>query len=162
MADALQILLERLGERPIDISEVKDDDPAVRSIYRTTWRDLQDEGLIKPHYTIGSCGYFLTGPGWLRAMKDAGRLDTPEFHIAFGQLNATLRRFADIRGEDDFQQFHVVAAEAKVAEPWLYNVLKSEIWQRKYSKFGAKVIEEQMENMVFIPSRFNMPLTSEF
>src|SRR5262249_11870839 len=77
--EALVLLLDRLGDRPIYMYEVVNDDLTVAHINRTTWQELTDRELVTAHIGIGCCRYQLTGSGWREALKCRGQLDTPDF-----------------------------------------------------------------------------------
>lgn len=155
MAEALKLLLERLGDRAIYKDEVLNDDPSFTGVYPTTWKDLEDVNLVSARPGLNWCHYQLTGEGWLEALRLTGELDTVEFQERFGRLNAALKGFIS-RHQEGFQQVHVVAQQAEVPEDWLYNILKSHMWEQKQNRCGAHL--DQSETMVVIPIRFNMPL----
>ena len=157
MAVALKLLLEHLGDRAIYMGEVLGDDPAFTSIYRTTWEELADQGLVIARPGLNWCRYELTGDGWLEALKLTGQLDSPEFQERFGRLNATLKSFIERNtSQEGFEQVHVVAAKAAVTEAWLYNILESHIWEKEQNRCGARF--DDSKTMVTIPIRFNMRL----
>src|SRR5213596_2602062 len=130
LSEALTLLLDRLGERPIYMDEVVNDDLTVAHIYRTTWQELTDRKLITARTGIGCCRYQLTGSGWREALKLTGQLDAPEFQERFGRLNAVLKGLVDGRKQEVFAQTQVVAAQARIPEWWFYNVLESRIWEQ--------------------------------
>ena len=154
MAEALKLLLERLGDRAIYV-EFLNDDPAFTGVYPTTWKDLEDSHLVSSRPGPSWCWYHLTGEGWLEALQFTGALDTVEFQDRFGRLNATLISFTDNRHEKGFKQIHVVAEKAGVTEDWLSNILESRIWENKYNRHGAEF--DDSKTSVIIPTRFNMP-----
>lgn len=156
MKEALKLLLERLEDQAIYMSEVLDDDPAFTGVYRTTWEDMADSHLVTADPGPNWCRYQLTGHGWLKTLKLTGQLDTPEFQERFGRLNATLKNFVDGRDHEGSEQVHVVAIKAAISEGWLYNILESRIWEKEQNRIGAKF--DDSKTMVIIPIRFNMPL----
>src|SRR3989442_1174878 len=123
LPEALTLLLDRLGERPIYMDEVVNDDLTVAHIYPTTWQELTDRKLVTARTGIGCCRYQLTGSGWREALKLTGQLDTPEFQERFGRLNGVLKILVNGRKEGGFAQTHIVAAQARIPEEWLYNIL---------------------------------------
>ncbi|MBI4479351.1 MAG: hypothetical protein HY651_04955 [Acidobacteria bacterium] len=153
--EALRLMLERLGDRAIYKDEDLNDDPAFSGIYPTTWQDLTDRQLVSARPGISWCYYQLAGDGWLEALRLSGSLDTPEFQDHFGRLNATLKGFIS-RHQEGFRQVHVVADKAGVSEGWLYNILKSRIWEQRQHRCGAYL--DESETVAIIPIRFNMPL----
>jgi len=157
LPEALILLLGRLGERPIYIDEVVNDDLTVVHINRTTWQDLTNRQLVMARVGIGCCRYQLTGSGWLEAFKCTGQLDTPEFKERFGRLNAVLKRLVDGRKQEAFAQTQEVAAQARIPEGWLYNVLESRIWEQEQHRRGAAL--DDSKTMVVVPIAFNIPLS---
>jgi len=157
LSQALILLLDRLGERPIYMDEVVNDDLTVAHIRRATWQELTDRELVAARPDIGCWRYRLTGSGWREALKLTGQLDTPEFQKRFGRLNAVLKTFVNGRKEDGFEQTHVVAAQARIPEEWLYNILESRIWEHEERRRGATL--DDSKTMVVVPVDFNMPLS---
>jgi hypothetical protein len=152
---ALKLLLERLGDRAIYKCEVLNDDPSFASILSTTWEDLVDVGMVQARPGLNWCHYQLTAKGWLEALQLTGEFDSTEFQSRFGRLNATLNSLRT-RSTEGFEQVHVVAMQADVPEDWLFNILESQIWERRHNRYGAHF--DESETMVIIPARFNMPL----
>ena len=107
------------------MDEVVNDDLTVAHIYRTTWQELTDRELVTARDGIGCCRYQLTGSGWREALKITGQLDAPEFQERFGRLNTVLERLVNGRKEEGSAQTHIVAAQARVPESWLFNMLES-------------------------------------
>ena len=157
LSEALTLLLDRLGERPIYMDEVVNDDLTVAHIYRTTWQELTDRKLITARTGIGCCRYQLTGSGWREALKLTGQLDTPEFQERFGRLNAVLKILVNGRKQGGFAQTHIVAAQARIPEEWLYNILESGLWEHEQCRRGAAL--DDSKTMVVVPIDFNMPLS---
>src|SRR5438132_10059933 len=54
LSEALTLLLDRLGERPIYMDEVVNDDLTVAHIYRTTWQELTDRELVTARNALGA------------------------------------------------------------------------------------------------------------
>src|SRR5215475_2308249 len=106
LSKALTLLLDRLGERPIYMDEVVNDDLTAVHVYRTTWHELTDRELVTAHDGIGCCRYQLTGSGWREALKVTGQLDTPEFKERFGRLNAVLRSLVNGRKGEGLAETH--------------------------------------------------------
>src|SRR5262249_26295519 len=129
----------------------------VAHINRATWQELTDRGLVTAHMGIGCCRYQLTGSGWREALKCSGQLDTPEFQERFERLNAVLKGLLDARKEEAFAQTQVVAAQSRIPEGWLYNVLESRIWEQEQGRRGAAL--DDSKTMVIVPIGFNVPLS---
>src|SRR6478752_7695839 len=123
LSEALTLLLDRLGERPIYMDEVVNDDLEVARVYRTTWQELTDRELVMARAGIGCCRYQLTGSGWREALKLTGQLDKPEFQERFERLNGVLKSLVKIGNEEVLERTHRVAVQARIPEAWLYNVL---------------------------------------
>ena len=155
LANALTLLLNRLGERPLYTDEVVNDDLAVAHIYRTTWQELTDRELVTARDGIGCCRYQLTGSGWREALKLSGKLDTPQFQERFGRLNTALMSLVTDRKEGGFAQTHIVAAQAGIPEFWLFNMLESRIWEHEQRR-GAAL--DDSKTMVVVPVDFNTPM----
>jgi hypothetical protein len=151
LSNALALLLDRLGERPIYMDEVVNDDLTVAHIYRTTWQELTDRELVTARDGIGCCHYRLTGSGWREALRVTGRLDTAEFQEHFERLNTVLRTLVNGRKGDVFAQTHIVAAEARIPESWLFNILESRIWEQVHRRRGAAL--DDSKTMVVVPRR---------
>jgi hypothetical protein len=156
LSKALTLLLDRLGERPFYMDEVVNDDLTAGHIYRTTWQELTDRELVTARDGIGCCRYQLTGSGWREALKLTGQLDAPEFQERFGRLNAFLNSLVNGRKEAGYAQTYIVAAQARIPEAWLFNVLESHIWEHEQRQRGAAL--DDSKTMVVVPIDFNMPL----
>jgi len=157
LSKALTLLLDRLGERPIYMDEVVNDDLTAVHIYRTTWRELTDRELVTAHDGIGCCRYQLTGSGWREALKLTGQFDTPEFKERFGRLNAVLNSLVNGRKGEGLAETHIVSAQAQIPEAWLYNILESRIWEHEQHRRGATL--DDSKTMVVVPIDFNVPLS---
>jgi hypothetical protein len=156
LSKALTLLLDRLGERPVYTDEVVNDDLTVAHIHRITWQELTDRELVRARYDIGCCRYQLTGSGWREALKLTGQFDTPDFQERFGRLNSVLKSLANGRKEEGLAQTHIVAAQARIPEAWLFNMLESCIWEHEQGRRGAAL--DDSKTMVVVPIDFNMPL----
>jgi hypothetical protein len=156
LSKALALLLDRLGERPFYMDEVVNDDLTVAHISRNTWQELTDRELVTARDGIGCCRYQLTGSGWREALKLTGQLDAPEFQERFGRLNTVLKSLVNGRKEKGFAQTHIVAAQARIPESWLFNMLESRIWEHEQLRRGAALDDSKI--MVVVPVDFNMLL----
>ncbi|MGI9072392.1 MAG: hypothetical protein ACR2JB_14005 [Bryobacteraceae bacterium] len=57
-------------------------------VYRTTWDDLLERGLVKVR---SFDRYSLTGAGWIHGLKVLGKFDDPKFRYQAGQLSRALK-----------------------------------------------------------------------
>jgi hypothetical protein len=138
------------------MDEVVNDDLTVAHIYPATWQELTDRELVTAREGIGCRRYQLTGKGWYEALKLTGQIDTPEFQERFGRLNTVLKCLVNGGKEGGFEQTYIVAAQARIPEPWLFNVLESRIWEHAQRRRGATL--DDSKTVVVVPVDFNMPL----
>lgn len=152
MENALKLMLGRLGDRGMYAEFFDPQDPAFSEIYSTTWQELESRGLVRGHHMMQTDSFELRGPGWLVAMSLTGKLETPEFQERFGRLSAALKRQVDGRRQKQVTTVASLAKDTGIAADWIYNVIKSNVWQQQ-NRVGAEFDEHEL---VWIPIDFNM------
>jgi hypothetical protein len=151
MAEALTLMLGKLGDRALFREYFERDSPDFADIYPTTWKELTDRHMLIEH-PWGT--YQLTGHGWLMAVKITGQIESPEFRERLCRLNATLKGYIKGRRQEGLEFFEQVTAKANVPEDGLHNILESRIWESELNRTGAEF--DDSKTAVIIPVDFGM------
>ena len=80
--DALQLMLQRLGDGRISMCFFDTTKPPFNAIQQTTWAELQQGSYLKANLKR----YRLTAAGWLRALHESGLIQDPVFKHNVGKL----------------------------------------------------------------------------
>ena len=155
---ALVVMKDKLGDRATYREVFDSEAEAFEEIYPTTWKDLEERGLVKgvPAWK-GSTLYQLTGLGWLRAISSNGEIETPEFEQKLGRLSAALKARVKGRHQEAAATIDELAQETALPEDWIYNIVDSEYWRHWRHRAGPIFDSvDQLKNYVVIPIDFDM------
>lgn len=154
MEQALRLMLGRLGDRAMYKEFFNPEDPIFTEVYPTSWKELEDRGLVRAHRTYTSVSYELRGTGWFCAMGIDDLFDTPAFEERFGKLSAAIKNHVRGRHEKQITSVGQLVEETGLAEDWIYNIIKAKVWKHQYNRVGA---EYDSDDVIWIPIDFNMP-----
>lgn len=87
---ALKRILEDLGADAFDSVRCEPNSERFHDIPQTTWLELEGLGYIRAAHAVGSPGYFLTGQGWIAALKASGAFDSEPLRVGAITLRAAL------------------------------------------------------------------------
>jgi hypothetical protein len=151
MVLALRLMLDRIGDRAVDLVFLDSDEPEFKEVFPTTWVDLERRGFVKR-----SPPYRLTGAGWLEALHVAERLDD-EFDRDLGILCASLKSKVDGRREKAVVDVSQIVRETGLSEDWVFNVIESDAISRRYGRTGAYWHpSDRMKHVIEVPLDFGM------
>ena len=124
--EALQLMLELLGNKIISTFEFDIDKPPFEGqAYPTTWKYLEDQGLIERRDTLADRRCALTGMGWLSGLQAIGAHRSPELTEQVGRIMSVLKNLVKGRQEMAFANAVAVAEEANVPVGLVYNIIDS-------------------------------------
>lgn len=152
---ALQLMMQDLGE-PYQWQEHDAKMPKFGGVFRTTWDELVELGLVKPR---SFDRYELTGPGWIEGLKIIGAFDDDEFRRKAGLLQKTLK--ARIK-PDNREQWGAadrteLARETGLSEFFVYDAIDSHLLGALFGIIDARWAEgDDMKNCIDIPPRFGL------
>jgi len=90
---AARTLLSEVGEQFAEDVVIVEDNPAFKSIYPTTWKEMWNQRWLKDSGQITQKEYYVTSFGWLEAILLLKIETTPDFRKRMGKLAACLKRF---------------------------------------------------------------------
>lgn len=123
---ALQLMLELLGSEVISTFEFDIDKPPFEGqVYPTTWKYLEDRGLIEVCSSLADRRCTLTGMGWLSGLQAIGAQQSPELAKQVGRIMSVLKSLVKGRKEMTFTNVAAVAKEADVPVGLVYNIVVS-------------------------------------
>lgn len=154
LADALTLMLERLGDRALD-TEIfyMNEDPFSR-VPKTTWRELEEYGFTERCDTIGHPQCQFTALGWYNALLVTDRLSDPQFQSRLSQLTAAMKDEVKGRHEDAYLYTDQLASASGVSEDFVINAIESQLIDHQFNIQGAKW--EYQWKMIRIPLEFGL------
>lgn len=154
LADALTLMLERLGDKALD-SEIfyMNEDPFNR-VPKTTWRELEEYGFTERCDTIGHPQCRLTGLGWYNALLVTDRLSDPQFNCRLSKLTAALKDAVKGTHEDAYLYTDQLASASGLTEDFVVNAIESRLIDRHFSIQGVEW--EHQWKLIRIPLDFGL------
>ena len=116
---AVHLIMQSLGE-PYEWQELDATTEKFADVYRTTWDDLVERGLVKPS-TFDR--YSLTGDGWIAGLKVVGLFDGLNFREKAGQLSKALKARVKNGREWGYADRTELASEAGLSEFFIYDAI---------------------------------------
>jgi hypothetical protein len=86
---AFSLLLQKLGDRAIDVTVFDSTTPVFKDVLRTTWESLERDGYLS---AVASLGYRFTAKGWLVALEASNIRGSPAFEKRLGGVLAAMKR----------------------------------------------------------------------
>jgi hypothetical protein len=154
LADALTLMIERLGDKALD-TEIfyMNADPFSR-VPKTTWRELEEYGFTERCDTIGHPQCRFTGLGWYKAVMVTDRIARPEFRERLSKLTAAMKDQVKGRCEDACLYTNQLASAAGVSEDFVINAIESRIIEHHFKIQGAEW--EHQGKLIRIPLEFGL------
>jgi len=155
LAEALEVILAKLGDLAVNRLLFKLDEPAFEEILSTTWAALEDKNFIKVSRYFGGGGhFFLTSHGWLVAMEASGQLSSDEFCQKLGSVMQTLKGLVKGRGKIALAHCENVASEASVPPGFVWNIIDSNAIMLISNRIGAGWAENGQGRVIRVPVDF--------
>jgi hypothetical protein len=156
MARALQLILERLGDRKINAFSLDPTEPPFSDIHQTTWIELQEMNYVRP--LLKSSRFSLTGSGWLRALQHSGATRNRSFDRDSETLLASIKR--QVKGGHGARivMLKALARDSGLSESWIYNALESDLLEAHYGRKGATWAHGFEGSMIHVPRTFGLKL----
>jgi hypothetical protein len=129
---ALLKMMSLLGDNWVRAVKFDVLDTKFGDIFRTTWKELEREGLIAESISTmgGHICYRLTGAGWIEGLRLTAKLDSQELREQMIGLRAELKKQVKGRERDAAVLLHQFAEETRIAEGWIWNVVDSRLLSR--------------------------------
>jgi hypothetical protein len=157
MYRALRLLMQDLGE-PYEWQEHDSQTPKFADVFRTTWDELAERGLVRPS---SFDRYFLTGEGWIVGLKLTGRFEELELKERAGRLENALKSRVK---ETDRKQWggadrSEIARETGLSEHFIYDAIDSHLLRELFGIVDANwAVSDEMKNSIDIPPRFGLKM----
>jgi len=152
---AVRLMMQDLGE-PYEWQEHDATTEKFAEVYRTTWDDLAEWGLVKAR-TFGR--YSLTGDGWIAGLKLVGLFDDVIFREKTGKLSKALKATVKNGREWGCADRMELASATGLSEFFIYDAIDSHLLREMFNRTDATwSLDDQMKNSIDIPPRFGLPL----
>lgn len=155
MEDALKLCLARIDKVMFIEVYFAPTSEEFQEIYGTTWKHLEDEGLLKSLRGHGYDMYQFTGRGWRVALEITGELESPELKANLGKLSQTLKDEVKGRQDPGFLSLDQIAERSGLGADWIFNALDGELIQHCFHQVGAEW--EHRGKFVRVPIDFGLP-----
>lgn len=127
-------------------------------VHGSAWKELQDDGLVAPKHSAGRPAYGLTAAGWLTALKETDRFNSPEVMERCKRLMQVLKQVTDNaqtpHHDELFDWQYAVPAKTGLPPCWVFNALSSGL-------LGARFPNHRI-NHYFDPRVRNFRIPSNF
>ena len=154
LKQALAIMLDELGDTPLQMGYFDSRSPSFAQIHSTTWVDLVHGGFTK---VVAGSFHQPTGRGWRKAMQITDRINEPSFRNQFAAFLAYLKRFVKGRQQDALVDLRKAAKELGIPFGWLCNAVESELVEHLCDgRQGPYWHSEQASGIVVVPRNFYM------
>lgn len=158
MAQILTRFAERLRDNYHFAEMIGPQDEGFTEFNTTSWRELQDEGYLKPQHTFGSAQYSLTAGGWLKALKLSGELESPNVRsrgIALARALKTLVKGRDVHF-DQIADERELAPQTGLPGGWIYNALSCNLLNDLFPNDNMTVRYDYRGKCFRVPPTFGM------
>ena len=148
-ADALALMLDRLGDKALDTEVFNMNEDPFNRVPKTTWRELEEHGFTE------RCGYLqceFTGLGWYKALLVTDRIEDAQFKDRLSKLTAAMKDKVKGRNEDAYLYTDQLASAAGVSEDFVINAIESRLIDHHFKIQGAEW--EHQWKLVRIPLEF--------
>jgi hypothetical protein len=152
--DAFRLMIESLGDRPIDTTLFDADHTAFHAVLRTTWEELERSDYVS---AIGSRRYRLTPKGWLLGLEIAGLSQSKPYAERLGKLFAAMKRRVKGRKGSAVIDLRTLSEESGEPEGWIFNVVDSRASTgENFRRTGAGWFDNERGRLIEIPVDFNL------
>lgn len=127
---------------------------------RSIWLSLFRKNFLRHTGEKDLAIFFLDPKGWLKGIQINGELKKDsEFTSGLKRVCSTVRKISKDQNSENIRTLAEIAAEAKVREEWLANVIDSQSIEYRFNRVGI-VWQNEMSNSVCIPSDFGSSRTA--
>lgn len=154
--DALMLMVQMLGERPIYSHEFFFRDPPLNHTPKTTIRELEDLDFITRGDIFTRCR--LTGRGWIKAIELSGSIGSTELTEKAGKLSAYLKGLVKGRHEDAYVDYRTVAAETGLSKGFVWNAIEIRLLEVLFSQKCAWWEQTDWKTDIQVPLDFGLDL----
>lgn len=156
MDKALKLLLARLGLAAIDSTLFDPSAESFACLPRTTWKELEEAGLVERDPYLEPPRYRLTGVGWIEAIVSAGTFGSAPQDEELGRLAACFKMTVKERNTDAQVDLKTVSSEAGLPEGWVFNVVESNLLETRFQRRGVYWHEQHRGRVIIVPSTFGL------
>jgi hypothetical protein len=151
-ANALKLMVSELGEEAFKYSWVDAENELFRSILVTTWRELEERGVV---INRGYNEYSLTAIGWLCGIEILGLPEQTEFKSRMSRLSACLKAFVKSRSEHALVEIDDIATSSGLSESFVRNAIESRLLDQVFNIIGAYLApDDANQHWVVIPINY--------
>jgi hypothetical protein len=156
---ALELMTLEIGDNPMNLGFFEHDKTPYTEIYSTTWRDLEERGLVKD---TGHRIYQITARGWLAGARYLGWTEKQQFRANMSRLSATLKDQLEGRDDDALVDIYQLQRESGLSTGFIYNAIKSRLLDEEFGIKGAWFApDDENENCLIVPLNYGeRPLTN--
>lgn len=149
---ALKLMLEQLGEQPIDTAFFESSSKAFENVLRTTWEELRDQGYLEK---MGErCR--LTPKGWLVALEISGLRQSETFHKHIGRVFAVMKGHVEGQKDSVVVPFRQLVDESQESEGLVFNIVECKPSSSEDERARARWYNGEKGRLVEIPVNFNL------
>jgi hypothetical protein len=154
LADALTLMLERLGDKALDSEIFNMNATPFDRVPKTTWREMEQFGFTERCDTIGHPRCRFTGLGWYNSLVVTDRLSDSQFKTRLSKLTAVLKDAVKGRHEDAYLYIGQLASASGISEDFIINAIESRLIDRHFSIQGAEW--EHQWQLIRVPLDFGL------
>lgn len=127
-----------------------------KSFVPTTWRELEDQGLIEDRGERPGPSFRLTAHGWLTGLEWSGALKEDGIRDRAIAIRQALK--AQVKGREQHYgsgiDVRALAEEVNVPVGWMWNAMQSNLLQKLFPNDLMNATMDRL--MIRIPSTFDM------
>jgi hypothetical protein len=127
-------------------------------ILPTTWRELEDQGLVRPMHTFGNPQFQLTEHGWREAVVVSGQVADAAMIARAVRLVQALKALVDGRNQihDSRADERDMSVQTGLPAGWIHNAIKSGLLQQMFPKDMMNAYFDAPGRCFRVPPTFGM------
>lgn len=152
---ALSRALGEIGDGLFDAERLLPQAAPFADLPQTTWPEMESLGYVRPAHAFGSPGYFLTGAGWIAALKASGAFGSEDLRARAVTLRAALKDLVKGRPLNGvITDCYELAARTGHSIEWIDNALRARLLQHLWPGDHLDVVFEHNGRVIRVPARF--------
>jgi hypothetical protein len=126
LEQAFKCIAEIVGDGDFLNYEFDDDTPGLKTLPKTTLKELEDYHILKRTNLIAVMSYNLTASGWIEVLSRTGQLRSPENLRRAGILAGVLKSYVKDREDEEIVTDEVISKVVSLGVPegWIWSALE--------------------------------------
>lgn len=156
--NALRLMVEALGDEPLNGVAFYPAEPRFNDLLNTTWRELLDQGFIEDRGEKPGPSFRLTPQGWLAGLHLTGALEQDGTRARAITIRRALKEHVKGRQAhyDALIDVRQLAEELQLPVGWVWNAMRANLLSAVFPDHLMNATLDSRQLLVKIPPTFDM------